>query len=290
MRETALDWTGSPDGLLHRLTSHPERARQACWLAEEGGEVVGIGRGRLRWEVSERAVGTFWIGVRADGRGRGVGSDLFDRVKHHLLAAGVEVLESFADEEDGRRFLKRRGFRASGGEHLFVLEAQAADLSALPALEDAKAEETFVLAPLGDVLDRQRELHAVYAAASADVPEDFTVDDIRFEEWVDECLGDPDLSRGGSAVVLHEETPVAFAFLIVDDQGRAANEMTGTLSEFRRCGLARLAKLATIRWAARNGVATIVTGNDDDNTAMLALNKSLGYLPFGKRTFYVRES
>ncbi|MGH2994684.1 MAG: GNAT family N-acetyltransferase [Gaiellaceae bacterium] len=290
MRETALDWTGSPAGLLHRLTSHPERARQACWLAEEGGEVVGIGRARLRWEVSERAVGTFWIGVRTEGRGRGVGSALFGRVTRHLLAAGAEVFESFADEEDGRGFLARRGFRASGGEHLFVLEALAADLTALPALEESKAEEGLVLASLGNVLDRQRELHEVYAAASADIPEDFTVDDIRYEEWLDECLGDPDLSRGGSAIVLQGERPVAFAFLIVDDQGCAANEMTGTLPAFRRRGLARLAKLATIRWAARNGVATIVTGNDDDNAAMLALNRSLGYLPVAERTFYVRES
>lgn len=252
--------------------------------------MIGIGRARLRWEVSERVVGTFWIGVRPDGRGRGVGSALFDRAQRHLLAAGAEVLESFAEKEDGRSFLARRGFRASGGEHLLVLEAPAADLSALPALEAAKAEEAFVIAPLGDVLDRQRELHAVYAAAAADVPEDFTVDDIRFEEWLDECLGDPDLSHGGSAVVLHEARPVAFAFLIVDDQGRAVNDMTGTLAEFRRLGLARLAKLATIRWATQNRVATIVTGNDDDNAAMLALNKSLGYLPLAERTFYVRES
>jgi len=55
-----------------------------------------------------------------------------------------------------------------------------------------------------------------------------------------------------------------------------------------RRGLARLAKLATIRWAARNDVATIVTGNDDDNEAMLALNRSLGYLPLAERTFYFR--
>lgn len=290
MRETALDWAGSPAGLLHRLTSHPKRARQACWLAEQGGEVVGIGRARLRWEVSERGVGTFWIGVRPDRRGRGLGSELFGHVEHHLLASGAEVLESFADEDGGRHFLEWHGFRTSGREHLLALEVPAADLSALPPLEESKAEEGLVLASLGGVLDRQSELHEAYAAASADIPEDFTVDDIRYDEWVRECLGDPDLSRDGSAVVLHEGKPIAFAFLIVDEQGRAANEMTGTLPAFRRRGLARLAKLATIRWAARNGVATIVTGNDEENAAMLALNGSLGYLLVAERTFYVRES
>ena len=52
--------------------------------------------------------------------------------------------------------------------------------------------------------------------------------------------------------------------------------MTGTLPEFRRRGLARLAKLATIRWAAENGVEWMLTANAEANTGMRALNESLG--------------
>ena len=53
--------------------------------------------------------------------------------------------------------------------------------------------------------------------------------------------------------------------------------MTGTAPDFRRRGLARLAKEATIRWAAEAGIRTIVTSNDTTNADMLALNEHLGY-------------
>ena len=59
--------------------------------------------------------------------------------------------------------------------------------------------------------------------------------------------------------------------------------MTGTLPEFRRRGLARLAKLATIRWAAENGVEWMLTANAEANTGMRALNESLGTGPRGRR-------
>ena len=55
--------------------------------------------------------------------------------------------------------------------------------------------------------------------------------------------------------------------------------MTGTAPEFRRRGLARLAKEATIGWAAEAGIRTIVTSNDTTNADMLALNEHLGYRP-----------
>jgi RimJ/RimL family protein N-acetyltransferase len=66
--------------------------------------------------------------------------------------------------------------------------------------------------------------------------------------------------------------------------------MTGTLPQYRRRGLARLAKLGTIRWAAAGGADWILTGNDEENPAMRALNESLGYRPAGTQTLYVREA
>lgn len=289
LRVAALDWYHSPASLLHRLASHPPRARQLAWIAEVEGEIVGFARARLRWEVSERSVGWLWLGVRPDRRGLGLGGALFERAARHLAEAGAEVLESFTAEESGHGFLRSRGFGASGVEHLSLLDVSEADVSPLAALEKAQAAEGFRLLPLGEVFDRAREVHAVYAATLADVPEAFITDDLRYGEWERECLRDPDLSREGSAVVLHEETPVALSFLVADGEGRAANDMTGTLPDYRRRGLARLAKLGTLRWAVAGGADWILTGNDEENPAMRALNESLGYRPAGTHTLYVRE-
>lgn len=290
LRASARDWLHSPASLLHRLASHPPRARQRAWVAEADGQVVGFARARLRWEVSERSLGWLWIGVRPEHRGQSLGGALYDLAATHLLASGAERIETYTAEPAGRAFLEERGFQEQGGEPTLRLDLPDADVSELPALEQAKAAEGFRLAPLAEVLDRPRELHALYAVASEDVPEESAVDDIRYEEWIAECLEDPDLSREGSAVVLHGETPVALAFIVSDGEGRAANDMTGTLPEFRRRGLARLAKLATIRWAAENGVQWMLTANAEANTGMRALNESLGYRSAGTQAFYVRDA
>ena len=65
--------------------------------------------------------------------------------------------------------------------------------------------------------------------------------------------------------------------------------MTGTRADLRRCGLARLAKLATIAWARENGFTAIRTSTDGDNAAMLRLNESLGYRPVAVETEYLLE-
>ena len=54
-------------------------------------------------------------------------------------------------------------------------------------------------------------------------------------------------------------------------------------------GLATLAKLAQLRWAAEHGIERIITDNDEHNVPMLAVNRRLGYAPFVDRRGYVRE-
>jgi GNAT superfamily N-acetyltransferase len=290
VREAAVDWVVSPAGLVYRLRSHPARARQRAWVAVEDGVVVAFARARLLWEAASERAGTLWLVVRSDRRRLGLGSSLFAAAQTHLRRSGADWLESFADEEEGQSFLESRGFARSRVEHVSALDPRIADVSALPALEAVKAEEGFLAVPLADAVDRPRELHAVYAATLADVPADVTAEDVRYDEWVRECLEDPDLSLAGSVVVLAAERPVALSFLMTDGAGRAASDMTGTLVDYRRRGLARLAKLASIRWAAETGIELMVTGNDDENLGMLALNRSLGYLPVGERPFYRRDA
>ena len=54
-------------------------------------------------------------------------------------------------------------------------------------------------------------------------------------------------------------------------------------------GLATLAKLAQLRWAAANGIDQVVTDNDERNAPMLAINRRLGYEPFTERLGYLKE-
>jgi RimJ/RimL family protein N-acetyltransferase len=91
-------------------------------------------------------------------------------------------------------------------------------------------------------------------------------------------------------VVVAGDEPVALAWLDVDrEHSVAGNRMTGTVPAHRHRGLARLAKLATIRWAGANGIRTIATGNDSTNRDMLALNEHLGYRPLPDFLVFVKD-
>jgi GNAT superfamily N-acetyltransferase len=278
------------EGVIHWRDGQPERARARMWVWEESGRVVGWAEARFRWTTQVRDVGDVWAYVTPSERGRGIGAELLAETEEYVLGLGARILESWTYTAGGTALLEGRGFRPTGSEQMSVLDPRAVDLSGLQALEAEKAAEGFLLVPLGEVLDQVEELHRVYAAASMDVPEYFREDDVRLDEWKHETLEHPQLSGEGSAIVLHGDRPVALAFLEVDEPARiAANEMTGTLPEFRRRNLARLAKLATIAWAAEHGIRVVQTGNSNENPGILALNRSLGYEPVLTETHYVRD-
>jgi GNAT superfamily N-acetyltransferase len=277
-------------GIVHWQEKQPERAHVASWVAEEDGEIAGWARAAMRWAVSAEQVGEIWGFVRPSLRRRGLGTEFYEQGAAHLLGCGARVLESWTTTDAGAGFLLAQGFRPGRQGTILELDVASADLSGLPELEGKLVEEGFRLAPLAAVLDRARELHAVDAEAIADVPDTYTEDDVRFEDWLDEALGHPQLTNEGSFVVLRGDRPVAHALLHLDPaMGIAANEMTATARDFRRRGLARLAKLATIRWAAENGFRTIITGTDEANAGMNALNESLGYRRLATETQYLRE-
>jgi GNAT superfamily N-acetyltransferase len=290
LHEQEIPGPVTAEGVLHWHVGQPERARARSWVAVVEGRIVGWGRARLNPFTSVEGVGDVFVYVVPGYRGQGLGGALFREVEAHAGAIGARSLQTWSESGAGNAFLEARGFRATAHEQFLALDLREVDTSPLVPLEREKAAEGFALARLEDVGDRVRELHRVYAAASADVPEYFREDDVRLDEWSVETLEHPQLTRQGSFVVLADGVPVSLAFLEIDEPARlAANEMTGTLPEFRRRGLARLAKLAAIRWTAAHGFTTMLTGNAERNTGMLRLNESLGYRPVLAGTEYVRE-
>jgi GNAT superfamily N-acetyltransferase len=277
-------------GVRHWLSSQPERAQARSWVAPAGGDVVGWSRARLEWETSAEHVAELWAFVRSAERRRGLGAELYEAGRAHLTDLGAQALESWASDDEGARFLVSRGFRPVRTQRVLRLDLATVDLSDFARLRAAKEAEGYSLVPLADVADRVRELHALDAAASADVPATYALDDYRYDDWLEETFGHPQISREGSMVVLAGDEPVSYALLHVAPRSRlAANEMTGTRADLRRRGLARLAKLATIAWAREHGFAAIQTSTDGENAPMLALNESLGYRPVSTETQYLLD-
>jgi GNAT superfamily N-acetyltransferase len=274
-RELWAEEVVTTPGLVHWIERQPERAAMRAWVAETRGEIVGFSNSRLRWALQAEGVAGIWSGVLPAYRRRGLGKRLFETAAAHIVGHGARRLESTVrnDEPYARAFARRLGFEEGRSEQYWELEVgSAAGAKAAPA-------DKVSVVRLREVRDRERELFELYDAAERDMPDDYT-HAMAFEEWLPETLGNPELDLDLSAVVLVGDRPAAFAWLIADREGaRAANEMTGTAPEFRRRGLARRAKEATIGWAAEAGIRTIVTSNDTTNSDMLALNEHLGYRP-----------
>jgi GNAT superfamily N-acetyltransferase len=190
------------------------------------------------------------VSVVPERRRRGIGAGLYAVAEQHLVHVGARRLVATADDPAGRPFLEARGFRHTHTDVISAVEPAAVDLATLPRLEAARAAEGLRVMPLASVRDRPRDMYELHAAVLADVPTDTPFDDVRYEDWLRSDWSYPDVSDDGSFLVLDGERPVSFAFVVVDPAATVAvNAMTGTLGEYRGRGLARLVKLASIRWA-----------------------------------------
>jgi GNAT superfamily N-acetyltransferase len=259
--------------IRHFIDGQPPRARLRAWTAVARGNVVGWANARLRWSIAEDDIAGGWVGVMPEYRRNGLGSRLYELVEQHVQSLKAHRLTSFVREisEDGRAFARRRGFAEGRREQYWELDVATAALRNAPPPPGAE------LVRLRDVLDREHELFELYDAAHSDMPGDETWT-LEFGEWLRETLQSPVLDPDLSAVVLVDGRLAAFAWLNSDrDGGVGENEMTGTHPEFRRRGLARLAKEQSIRWAAEAGLHTLYTSNETTNADMLKLNEHLGY-------------
>jgi GNAT superfamily N-acetyltransferase len=66
--------------------------------------------------------GWLWIEVAAEGRRQGIGVALYERIAARLERLGAAPLHTQIDDEDGRAFAERRGFRKLGFAPTVLIE------------------------------------------------------------------------------------------------------------------------------------------------------------------------
>jgi GNAT superfamily N-acetyltransferase len=267
--------------LLHREASMPTRARRLSLVALTGDSVVGWGSASMKWPDGPLDEARVWVAVRRPNRRRGLGSELAERVEAHANGAGARTISTIVEDDPaGLWFAERRGYRETGAHIVSALAPRPVEVTLRPGFE---------VAPLSERGSDERALFELWGEAGAFAPP-AVGGEPALEEWQRLILGNPLLEPEGSFTVFAEGRPVALAWLLVDhEQRRAENEWTATLPAFRGQGLARLAKLHTIRWAADHGIREIMTASDLDNVAMLELNRSLGYRTLWRRRLFTRS-
>ncbi|HEU5362477.1 MAG TPA: GNAT family N-acetyltransferase [Gaiellaceae bacterium] len=269
----------SRDSWLHYGRMLPPESQLGDWVGEENGRVVATAYVFLGFASSDRSAHCRVL-VRSSHRRRGLGRALFELVEAHAAAVGAErLLAEFEENAAGVAFAQSLGFRQTRAEQTAVLDPCAVQL-APPADVD--------LRPLRDV--DPRFAYEVDMEAMLDMPSTDTFERMEYEDWAGYVLGHPLLSYDGSFVALVDGGPAAVSLLTADpESGRASSMFTGTMRAHRGRGLALAVKLASIEWAARNGIVQLATRNDETNAPMLAINRKLGYRPAARRVEYLRD-
>jgi GNAT superfamily N-acetyltransferase len=264
--------------LAHRMRTVPASANARSWVAEENGAVVGRADAFLSLFAPGSGDAVVGVAVTASHRRRGIGGELFERALTHTQELGAKRLFAhFHANDAGIAFAERHGFVEVRAETESVLDPRAVAERA-----DADARSMTQVDPrLAYVIDME---------ATHDMPATEEFEGMTYEEWAQHVLDHPLFSPAGSFVVFDGTEAAALSLLLVDhDTGRGTSMFTGTRRAFRGRGLALAAKLASIEWAAANGVTTMHTYNDETNAPMLAVNRRLGYVPCGRQVEMLRE-
>jgi len=269
----------SEAGLLHMRRTRPERARMLDLVAEIDGAVVAGGIAGLN--TSTTTEGAAWAFVTVDSRMRrqGIGDALGTKLLEHLQAVGATKATSFfRSTEEGERWAVARGWSKLLSGPLIALDPRRVPEPSVPA--------GYRCVAMGEV-GPESAFEAV-AAAALDEPTPVRHDDIRLEDFMREWDA-PDVDLESSTAVL-DETGRVVAFTFVEVSGdRATHGFTGTVAEHRRRGLATTAKRRALRTAAERGVIRITTSNAEENAAMRAINRNLGFEPIGEHVIYGRD-
>jgi GNAT superfamily N-acetyltransferase len=268
-------WLSTPESLVYRNLTIAERSRRKAWVAAGG----AVGFAFAEFDIWGAAPGTTrtWAGVAPENRRRGLGTRLHELAVEHAAAKGAVRLTTEVDgDEAGIAFASALGYEPTEHEIISSLDPAQVDTSEL-------APSGVRVVPLAELRDRPRDLYAFWTRCLVVAP-------VSFDDYRLHVLEVPDLTYDGSFALLDDDgNVVSIALLTLDrPRQRAENDWTGTLPEQRGRGLARLAKLATIRWARDHGIREIVTGNMSDNVAMLAVNRRLGYRELLVRTDLAR--
>jgi GNAT superfamily N-acetyltransferase len=247
----------------------------------ETGEVVGHLQARDRSTPKpSRREGQchFTLDVAPGHRRRGVGGCLYDRVeafararKALLLYCGYkETLESPAAS-----FLRERGFA--------ILERFLPSYRDLDTFSPKNfhlemqrvAQQGIVLttySSLEDTPGNRRQLHSLEENARATQPYREVSDYIAtpFPEWESEFLK---RDQTGIFLALAPDTNEYLGVVTALEWG-----FTGTHPNWRGCGIATALKVFSLQEAAARGFVRIETENHEDNAAMLAVNRKLGFI------------
>jgi len=269
----------SSAGIVHMRQTRPERGRMIDLVAEVDGEVVATGAAGLN--ISTTTEGAAWAFVTVDSRARrqGIGDALGAKLLEHLsMLHATKATSFFRWTEEGERWATARGWSRLLSGPLIAVDPRTVAEPSIPI--------GYRCVPMSQVTPES--VYQAVRVAALDEPTPIQHDDIRLDDFLRDW-NEPDADLDSSTAVLDEDSNVvAFTFLNVAGE-RAQHGFTGTVPEHRGRGLATAAKRWALRTAAQRGVTRVTTSNAEENAAMRAINRKLGFEPIGEHVILGRD-
>jgi GNAT superfamily N-acetyltransferase len=267
------EFVTSAAGVRHFMTTSPPAAQRRWWCAEDRTAIVGWVSAGLVVDTSEAGVVWIAVSVHPEHRRRGIGTALSERAEEHAASIGGRRLLAWSRGDDQSvAFARSRGFMQTGKHDILAVDPRD--------VEPPDPPPDVELLPFTAFEDDPTPIHHVDTISVLDEPGDVTLDELPLERWIENFWSHPLLDRDVSYVAAVDGVPATATFMQTDREGGSgSNNGTGTLPEFRRRGLATLAKRASLARAATLGITRVYTGNDVTNVPMLAINRRLGYAP-----------
>ncbi len=264
----------------------PPARRQRWLVAEEAGRIVGCADTGLHFESAEPGEAFLHTAVRPDDQGRGAGAALVAAAEAYLVDLDATTIYTWA-ADDGRSpaFAERRGYQRLRRARFLSLDLAAAELPPLPE----PLPPGVAVRPRAAFAGDPRPLYTADTECVADEPNEVAALPLPYQEWLRLDWQRPDLDHELSTVVLVGGEVAAYTVAQTDGTSRYWSGMTGTRRAFRGRGLARIAKLDSLRRARAAGYTHAFTGNDAGNAPMLAVNTRLGYRPASDEWRYAKR-
>lgn len=254
-------------------------------VAEWDGEVVGTSHVALAYDSDEPGVARLNPHVRPDHTGKGVGSAILRAAEEHLIAEGATAFYTWVNDVPAdRAFAEHRGYSPLRTAHF-----QRLDLAGAALPEPLELPAGCTLARAADFADDPRPVFEADAEASSDEPGDVSTDLDDYEDWLNHTWRHPCLDHDLSTVVVADGRIAAFTAAHTDGATTYLSAMTGTLRDYRGQGLAKAAKVDSLRRARAAGYTDAFTNNDAGNEPMLAVNTWFGYEICASEVRHVRK-
>lgn len=258
------------DDLIGSHRHRPESVTSRHWLADGGFAAIHVHGPRATF---------LRLCVQPEQRRRGIGSALLAVAVEEAPQLGAEALFAEHSTPAGAAFAARHGFVDEQRVVRSLLELPAA------ALPEPAPPEGFTLATwLGRVPEEHLSDYVRGRAAMDDAPDPegmeiptMTAEKVR--AWED-ALARREREMRVTVVLAADGEVASFTELRLSrDSTIAVTEDTGTVAAHRGKGLARAAKLESLRRLRddHREVEVVSTQNAEENAVMLGLNESLGF-------------